>query len=613
MKKISCHVLVIGGGGAGLRAALAAKEENPDLKVTLATKGILGKSGVTAVACSDRMAFHAALPHTEPIGAESWKYHARDIYEIGGKVSDGHLAEILAKNAEDAFNYLDKLGVPFVKKGGIPDQFITDGSEYARACYTGPKTAVHIEEALVREIKNQAVQVIEHCMIDRIIVREGRVIGAVGIDATHNNLEEALLVFDTENIILATGGAGEAYSYNVFPKGATGDAYALAYEAGAELVNMEFIQIGIASTKTKLNCSGSAMRAIPRFINDKGEEFLPAYFPKGIPLTEIYDCVFQKGASWPVTFEHKTHVIDIAVYKEMCKGRRVFLDYAKNPQDFEFSKLSPRWQERYRTEMSLDLGDELRQLTPLNRLKEINPATIMWLKERGIDLEAGDQVEIATCIQHFQGGVKIGAKGETKITGLYAVGECAGGQHGANRPGGNALLDCQVFGKIAGIDAARRCVQHYPGGEKHREEINRVVDDFICFVKELEANREGHPAELVKEKLQELMHASASVVRTETGLTKALKKLGLLQNLPLAVDENGYDYALETKNLLIVAQMILQAAKIRRESRGPHLFFENFADNTPIPRKDPQWQKYIIISKKEDGMEIKIKKPPGLS
>ena len=152
MEHIQCDVLVVGSGGAGLRAAIEAKETLKRGKVVLVVKGALGKCGVTAIACSDRMAFHATLPYTEPAGPGNWKYHAEDIYRIGGYVSDGNLAALLARGSREAFEYLDHLGVPFAKlKDGCADQFVTDGSEYARACYTGPRTANHIEEALLRK------------------------------------------------------------------------------------------------------------------------------------------------------------------------------------------------------------------------------------------------------------------------------------------------------------------------------------------------------------------------------------------------------------------------------------------------------------------------------
>lgn len=607
MKRVSCDVLVIGGGGGGLRAALAAKEENPDLKVVLATKGKLGKSGVTALACSDRMAFHATLSHTEPKEQDSWRYHAKDIYEIGGKVSDGNLAEILANNAADAFHYLTGVGVPFVRKNGLVDQFITDGSDYARACYTGPKTAVHIEEALVNKIKTQAIEIVEHCMVTKLITKNNQVIGALALITDQQDINQALLVFEAKSVILATGGAGKVYQYNVFPRGGTGDAFTLAYDAGAELVNLEFIQIGIASTKTKLNCSGSALRAIPRIINDHGEEFLTKYFPEGTSLTEIYDCVFQKGASWPVTYEHKTHIIDIAVYKEISRGNKVFLDYSANPQGFLFENLHPLWQEHYRSEMTQDLGQPARQASPLNRLREINGDTIAWLKEHGINLEAGEVVEIAACIQHFQGGVKINERAETRVAGLYAVGECAGGQHGANRPGGNALLDCQVFGKIAGVEAAKRSSKTLPVSIDEK-----YVQEFVAELMQMVNLPGGIQAKIIRRRLQKVMNNAASVVRTETGLNHALEEISLIKEIPITIDENGAAFALETKNILVIAEMIVKAAGLRKESRGPHLMFVGYSANTPLGRKDPEWQRYIVIDKNEGKMRVAIKKTKGL-
>ena len=612
MEIIESDVLIIGSGGAALRAAIEAKETFPQGRVSILTKGEVGKCGVTAISCSDRMAFHATLPYTEPGGPDNWKHHARDIYQVGGLVSDGDLAETLARESGAAFEFLEQLGVPFAKtRDGRAEQFITDGSEYARACYTGSRTANHIEEALVRKASSLDIRFIENCMACDLITGQGRVIGVLAIDlrGEGRSLEERARILPARTVILATGGAGEIFAVHVYPPGMTGDGFAMAYRAGAELVNMEFIQFGPASVKTQLNCSGSFMRANPRFVNDRGEEFLPRYFPPDTPLTEIHNLCFEKGSTWPVSREKKTHGIDIAVSKETARGRKVFLDYGQNPSGFRFQDLEERWRERYQRESKGNLKEEERNQSPLRRLKEINPESVEWLKEHRVDLEAGERMEIAEAGQHFQGGVKIRDGGKTTLSGLYAAGECAGGQHGANRPGGNALLDGQVFGRIAGRAAALEAQDH-PG-------IGKVsfhsCEAIWKRLKELEQHREKPPAAAVRKGVKETVSRCASVVRSERELTEGLAKLERLRREGLSPDARGLFFALETENLMTVAEMVMRAALFRKESRGPHLFFNHFEDLKPMDIKDPEWQKYIVIRREKGKMVLEPRKPLGMS
>jgi succinate dehydrogenase/fumarate reductase flavoprotein subunit len=601
MNCVESDVLIIGSGGAALRAAIEAKETFPGGRITVLTKGEMGKCGVTAISCSDRMAFHATLPYTAPGGPDNWKHHAQDIFQIGGFVSDADLAAILARESGEAFEFLDGLGVPFAKTGeGKADQFITDGSEYPRACYTGPRTANHIEEALVRRVSSMDIQLVEHCMACDLLLEEGRVIGAIGVDTQERSkpLPGRLKIFLSKAVILATGGAGEIFAVHVYPPGMTGDGYAMAYRAGAELVNMEFIQIGPASVKTQLNCSGSLMRANPRFVNNLGEEFLPRYFPPDTPLSVIHNLCFEKGSTWPVSREKKTHRIDVAVSKETAQGRKVFLDYSRNPSSFRFQHLEARWQERYRRETKGDRKEKERNQSPLTRLKEINPESVEWLKENGINLQEGEPLEIAEAGQHFQGGVKIRGKGNTTLQSLYAAGECAGGQHGANRPGGNALLDGQVFGKITGQAAALEA----KGNPGERKLSKRIVEPVL---KRFEDFKKGKvPAAAAREEIKRIVSRCASVVRTERELTDGLEKLEKIKGEGIFPDPKGVAFTLETGNLLTVAEMVMRAALLRKESRGPHLFFAHFDDLEPVAIKDPDWQKYIVIRKRKDGRMI---------
>ncbi len=612
MKRFKCDVLVVGGGGAALRAAIAAREFDSECSVILVTKGKLGTTGTTANSCSDRMAFHATLPHTEPVGEDAWKYHADDIYRLGGRVSDYDLAVILAKRSCEAFEYLDSLGVPFVKKDGKAHQFVTDGSKYARACYTGPKTAIHIEEALVRRARELDIEVIENSMIVNLLVEDGKIAGAIGVDEN-----DEILLFDTPAVVLGTGGGGEVFEHNVYPPGATGDGYALALRAGASLVNMEFIQIGLSSVKTKLACSGSLMRAVPRFVNDHGEEFLIKYFSEGTPWMEVHNVVFEKGASWPVSCEHASSQIDIAVFKEIMKGRRVYLDFSTNPQGFQFDQLKTENRQRYVQEVNNPIPDDQREISPLARLKEINPASIQWLKDNGIDLEKGEMIEIVPAAQHFQGGVKIREKGNTEVRGLFAAGECAGGQHGANRPGGNALLDCQVFGKIAGEEAVRYAKSVLPNKKAityemcnglQKEELIFACNGVIGAAKTGNAVGKRIYACELKREIQKLMSRYVSIVRTYEGLSKAWQQLEELERCQVQRGDLSLMEYYEILNLLLVAKATVLACMQRRESRGPHLFFKSEDDLGPVPG-NPDYEKYFVIIYKGNELVAEAQTP----
>ena len=578
-------VLVVGGGGAALRAALAAQETDRSLDVTLITKGQLGASGVTATACSDRMAFHATLAHTPPGGPDSWRHHAEDIYAIGGRVSDYDLAEILARNAAQAVAYLQDLGVPWVHRAdGAIDQFLTDGSLYPRACYTGPHTANHIEAALLDRLRGTPVHVIEHHMVAQLLLAEsGRVVGAAIVSEQNGEVS----AFAARSVVLATGGAGRAFASNVFPPDCTGDGYAMAYRAGAELVNLEFIQIGLCSTATKLACSGSMMRSLPRLVDDGGREFLADHMPGSSPQTRAA-VFFAKGASWPLSQRDASHQIDVAVAREMLSGRRVFLDYLRNPEGLTAGTLPPTIGEWYEQERGAPLNEE-DLISPLARLRAINPPSVDWLAERGIDLSAEGLLEIAPAVQHFQGGIRIRACADTAVRGLFAAGEAAGGQHGANRPGGNALLDSQVFGRIAGESAANAARLSSLDQRIDVEAARRAIGSLFTAA--------GRSPDEVLTDVQHSMSERCGVCRTTDGLQWLVAHLQQIADVGVSPSGAPLARAVESVNVLQVAQAIALAALSRDESRGPHLRFPTADAAQPLECDDRRWERYIVIRK----------------
>lgn len=596
--ELNCDVLVVGGGGAGLRAAIAARESRAEMDVLLVTKGELGRSGVTATACSDRMAFHATLATTEPGGTDAWRYHADDIFRIGGHVSDADLAAILASRAGEAFEYLDRLGVPWARRAdGTVDQFLTDGSLYPRACYTGPYTANHIEAALLAQARQLGVRILEQHIVGDLLLDASRqrVCGAALVAQSSDDVA----VVAAKAVVLATGGAGQVFSVNVYPPDCTGDGYALAYRAGAELVNLEFIQIGLCSLATRLACSGDMMRAMPRLINDHGEEFLAHYMPSSTS-TQICDVVFSKGASWPVSYNERSHVLDIAAAQELANGRRVFLDYGRDPKGMDASQLAERVHAWY-ARKGLDLRHPALATTPLARLEIINPQSVVWLQERGVNLRAGDRVEVAPAVQHFQGGIKIRTQADTNVPGLYAAGEAAGGQHGANRPGGNALLDTQVFGRIAGESAADYAASQPAPTMPAAREAKGLLAALL--------NPTGVEADGLRTTVGRAMSSECGVCRTRAGLQRLVSDLDSLLARGVSAQRAPLAKALEALNILQTARLVAGAALERDESRGPHLRFTEPGSLTPVPQDDVRWGRYIVMRKGDHGPLLESRLP----
>ena len=472
---------------------------------------------------------------------------------------------------------------------------------YPRACYTGPKTAVHIEEALVRKLGEYEITVLDNAMAYRLLKKGDRIVGLAAADVSR---EEVFLV-GTPAVILATGGPGSAYKYNVYPSGMSGDGWAMAYEAGAELVNVEFIQFMISSVKTKLLLSGSMMRAVPRIVNELDEEILYKYLPVGISPQEVHNLIFSKGYQFPVSYEHPSHILDLAVFQECRAGHQVFIDFTRNPEGFLFEQINETFRARYQTEMVQDLGAGQRQDCPMNRLLEINPQALDIYKERGIDIAAGERIEVASAAQHFQGGVKMDAHGRTKVPGLWAVGETAGGHHGANRPGGNALMDCQVFGKIAGEDAA---VVAAAAGDCRctPDELIRLAD--VLFDSSISFDQER--IKTVRSQIRNLLDQFAGVIRTQEGLSRAIEALEELENeVKQPCGRKGLAIALENRNMWFCALAILCASKLRNESRGPHLMFTDEKASALVPKDDLFWKKYIVLRQEGGKLVLSVKTP----
>ncbi len=553
MRQYETDVLVVGAGGAGLRAAIEAKSNGAE--VLIINKGISGETGCTKSAASDWMAFGAAFGHADPVDAP--KEHWIDIMVKGGLLCDPVLSKNIAFDAPDRFMDLEKWGADFDKtEDGKFVQILSDGARYPRACGKGADTGPVIVKVLMQKANELGVQFVDNIStVDLILDDSGNAIGCYGIDRKTNEL----IIFKANAIILASGGAGKIYALNVFPEGMFGDGYAMAYRAGAELVNMEFVQIGPSIVHPiHFALSGVFWRLNPRITNRHDEEFIPKYIPDGVDISKA---IHIKGVSYPFTIRNASKWVDVGVYTEIAEGRGtehngVYMDISHNDPSV--------------------IEKEAR--VPFNHLMKY-----------GIDLRK-DKVEFAPAIQHFNGGVRINVKAESTIPGLYAAGENAGGQHGADRPGGNALADCQVHGKIAGENAAKFALS-----KKQNSISKEKMAELEKAYSEILSEKEGDiPVDRAIADLQWVMWKNASVVRTDEGLKSALTYISKAPS-PTVKENEALKY-LDYRNMLVVGKMVAENAIMRDESRGTHYRADCKAVN------NSEWLKQIVILNKDGQM-----------
>jgi fumarate reductase (CoM/CoB) subunit A len=496
------------------------------------------------------MAFGAAFGHADE--EDSPREHWVDIMVKGGLVCTPELSRAIAEDAPDRFQELEDWGADFDKTDeGKFVQILSDGARYPRACGRGADTGPIIVDVLMdrcREINEQgpgAVDFLPRTMIVDLAVDGGTVHGAWGVGMADDEPH----AIATPAVVLAGGGAGELYAINVFPGGATGDGYAMALRAGCPLVNFEFIQIG-PSIVHPINfaLSGVFWRLDPQITNVLGEQFIPRYIPEGV---DIDAAIYIKGVSYPFTIRNASKWVDVGVFTEISEGRGT---------------------DHRGVHMSLAHLDD-------SVIEEEACVPFEHLLKHGLDLRR-EAVEFAPAIQHFNGGARIDVNGQTCIAGLCAAGENAGGQHGADRPGGNALADSQVFGRRAGEAAANI------DGAADTDFVREAAEAGLA---ELDSSEGGEDVDGIIDDLAWEMWKGASVVRTEDSLSTALQAAEeaaeRLQNASGSVRRIA-----EARNLALLGQCVAMPARMRNESRGTHYRADCDAVN------DSDWQRQIELT-----------------
>ncbi|MBZ2165116.1 fumarate reductase (CoM/CoB) subunit TfrA [Methanobacterium spitsbergense] len=541
-----CDVLVIGSGGAGCRAAIESRKYNLD--VIIVSKGLSFKSGCTTLA---EGGYNAAFGYVD--SEDSVDSHFQDTMKGGAYLNDIELVEILVNEAKDRLMELENFGAIFDRQeSGKLNQRAFGGQSFRRTCFQGDRTGHEMMMALKEEVTRQKIDTFDELMITSLLTDENskKVIGAVGVSLRNSKI----IIFKSKSTVIASGGAGWLYPVTSNAIQKTGDGYSLAYNVGADVLDMEQIQFHPTGMLYPASRRGVLITEAVRgeggkLFNVKMERFMKNYDERGELATR--------------------DVVARAIYNEIREGRGtdnggIYLDVTHLPNEIIEEKLE----------------------TMLFQFMDI-----------GIDIRK-QAMEVAPTAHHVMGGARIKPNCETTVKNLYAAGEVTGGVHGANRLGGNALADTQVFGKRAGESAAKNALSsEFIFNEL---QVNQEEDRISNIFKEGEI----YPHE-IKTSLMETMWENVAIIRNENGLKSAMKKIEELQiktlnmNVPegRGFNKNLLD-ALEIKNMLTVASLVTQSALLRRESRGSH-YREDY------PETDERWKRSIVMNKNTDFSYLK--------
>ena len=447
-KVYRCNTAVVGSGAAGFNAADRLWQLGQH-DIVLVTENRAG--GTSRNTGSDKQTYYKlTLSGGEP---DSVREMADTLY--AGRCVDGDLALCEAALSSQCFLKLVELGVPFPRnRYGEYIGYKTDHDPRRRATSVGPYTSKQMTECLEAAVQAKGVPMLDKTQVIKILTDGGTVCGLLCLNVTAQNDADRFVLICCKNVVYATGGPAGMYADSVYPfsqYGATG----LALEAGAKGKNLTEWQYGLASVAPRWNVSGTYMQVLPRVFSTAADgsderEFLMDFF------TDTHDMLsklFLKGYQWPFDVRKVadgSSIIDILVYLETCKGRKVYLDYRTNPADGEFSydDLLPEAHE-YLTRAGACFG------TPIERLAQMNQPAIDFYRDKGVDLYT-QPLEIALCAQHNNGGLDIDCWWQTNVKGLFAVGEVAA-SHGVYRPGGTALNAGQVGSTRAAQYIAARC------------------------------------------------------------------------------------------------------------------------------------------------------------
>ncbi len=545
-------VLIIGAGGAGLRAAIEALAQGASVGVVC--KSLLGKAHTVMA----EGGIAAAMANVDT--ADDWRTHFRDTMNGGKFLNNWRMAHLHAQEAPERVRELEQWGALFDRTAdGQILQRAFGGHSFKRLCHVGDRTGLEMIRTLQDRGVSLGFNVYMECAITRLLKDGDRVCGAFGYWREHGRF----VIFKAKSVVIATGGIGKAWPITSNSWEYTGDGMSLAYNAGAELLDMEFVQFHPTGMVWPPGVQGllvtEAVRGEGGILRNKlGERFMEKYDPKRMELST-------------------RDVVARSIYTEVREGRGTehggaFLDISHKPAEYVKRKLPSMY----------------------HQFKEL----------ADVDITAGP-MEVGPTCHYMMGGIRVEAEtGAATLPGLYAAGEAAAGLHGANRLGGNSLSDLLVFGRRAGLAAAQFAKQN-ANITLDQSQINAAEREML---EPFERTGDEGPYEIHRD-LQETMQALVGIFRVESDLKDALAKLESLKARAerARVDGSrmfnpGWHLAKDLRSMLLISEAVARSALVRKESRGAH-------SRIDFPEYDAQWGKQNNLIKR-DGEKMQLRQEP---
>ncbi len=554
--------VVVGSGAAGYNCALRLREYGIS-SVAIVTEGI--KAGTSRNTGSDKQTYYKL----NLCGDYADSPHAMAEDFFAGKCVDGDHALCEAALSVPSFIHLCGLGVPFpTNRYGEYVGYKTDHDPRARATSAGPLTSKLMTECLERAVEKEKITVLDGMHAVRVLKDGEEAVGILCVDASDH-----FAAIRAGSVVFATGGPAGVYADTVYPMGHTGSSGVL-FEAGVKGKNLTEWQFGLASTAPRWNVSGTYMQVLPRFVSvdpDGTEhEFLSEYFAD---TGRMLSMVFKKGYEWPFDCRKVmdgSSIIDLLVYRE-CKekGRRVYLDFTKNPEglaEVPFASLMPEAYE-YLEKAEALFG------TPIERLAHMNAPAIDLYRDKGVDITK-EYLEIALCAQHQNGGADVDLFWQTGVRGLFVAGEAAG-THGVYRPGGSALNAGQV-GSMRAAQYIAECRKDKTVDEKRFfAAVAPQVEEELAFAACMAQNPDNAADTLAC--LREDMSRSGGAIRRMEEIAALIpEREELYASLSRRMGSRSLLLAYVTRDTLVTQLMLLVAMKAHGEmgggSRGSGLY-----------------------------------------